>query len=97
MERHYFLRLWIGKALYQKLVRAHGLVRQPDGSRAELSELLDMAFEALLAEASSSRVRRTLVDTRSQSLGAGFEAVPESEPSTVRAPTTIRWCPDAKG
>lgn len=101
LNRHYFLRLWIGKSLYQKLVRAHGQVRQPDGSRPELSELLEMAVEALLAETALSRARDTTAaeastERSASESGGEFESIPDSAPSTVRAPTTIRWCSDAK-
>ncbi len=101
LDRHYFLRLWIGKALYQKLVRAHGQLRLPDGSRPELSELLDMAVEALLAETAQSRARDTtsaegLTGILSDESGGECSSIPDSEPSTVRVPTTMRWCLDAK-
>lgn len=81
--QQYCLRLWIGEALYRKLVQAHQQVRQGDGTRAGLSEILDRAMDALLCP--NGLARRPEVAPSEEHL--------DDEPETVRAPTTERWHP----
>jgi hypothetical protein len=86
-ERLFALNVSISESFYRKLVQAHQQIRLPDGSRIDLRSILELGLESLLNQPSG----------RESSISQASDMLEDDEPTTVRAPLTMRWHPARKG
>ena len=105
-ERQSVVGVCLSRPIYEKLQRAHEVLRREDGSRPELQEVVDWALDALLAHPRSTvrTVSEPSSPGSSPSENAPTVRTPategetegEEDAPTVRAPVTRRWHPGTK-